>query len=109
MTGVSSIQIADSTQGTAFRFRESDIAITCYSTIIFERLYCGFKTLIKRIKEHDFPLAGSPLNRICFEDYHQLSELIKDASHINSTAFFEKNEISSYIHNHFPTPIGRNG
>jgi hypothetical protein len=108
ITGVSTVQIADSTQGTAFRFRESDIAITCYSTIIFERLYCGFKTLIKRIKEHDFPLGGSPLNRICFEDYQQLSALIKDASQIDNTSFFEKHGISSYTHYHFPTPISRN-
>lgn len=109
MTGVSTIQIADFTQGTAFRFRESDIAITCYSTIIFERLYCGFKTLIKHIKAHDFPMAGSPLSRICFEDYNQLSALIKDSSNIDNTSFFEKNGLNSYIHHHFPTPISRNG
>jgi hypothetical protein len=109
MTGSSRIEIASADKGTTLRFQEVDMAITCYSTIIFERLYCGFKTLIKRIDEHDFPKAGSPLNTVCFENYEQLSALIMNASSVDKTHFFEQHGLNDYLHHHFPTPISNHG
>ena len=109
MTGCSRISIASADKGTTLRFQEVDIAITCYSTIIFERLYCGFKTLIKRIDEHAFPNAGSPLNTVCFENYEQLSALIINAASVDNTHFFQQHKLNSYLHHHFPTPISNHG
>ncbi|MFN5621304.1 MAG: hypothetical protein ACK478_08370 [Flavobacteriales bacterium] len=108
MTGASAIHIADASKGTTFRFRESDIAITCYSTIIFERLYAGFKTIIKRIEGHDFPLATSPLNHICFDDYAQLSALIMDVTKKSNGQFIEMYRLEKYVYPNFPSPINKN-
>jgi hypothetical protein len=105
MTGSKHVTIAPPTKGTTLRFQEVDTAITCYSTIIFERLYCGFKTLIKRIDEHEFPMEGSPLNNVCFETYDELSALILDASTTDTSRFFEQHGLNKYLHHHFPTPI----
>jgi hypothetical protein len=107
--GHANFKIASADKGTTFRFHEVDVAITCYSTIIFERLYCGFKTIIKRIEEHDFPIDGSPLNHICFDDYNQLSTLILAATEVDRTRFFESHQLNSYLHHHFPTPISTHG
>ena len=109
MTGVSQVHIASADKGTTHRFQETDIAITCYSTIIFERLYCGFKTIIKRIEEHDFPMDGSPLNHICFDNYNQLSTLILAGTEVDRNRFFEAHQLNSYLHHHFPTPISTHG
>jgi hypothetical protein len=108
-TGCEDVQIASADKPTTFRFEEADIAVTCYSTIIFERLYCGFKTLIQRIEEHDFPKPGSVLNTICFENYEQLSALILASSAINASDFFEKHALEKYLHTHFPAPLFEHG
>jgi hypothetical protein len=105
LTGSNHIKIASAAKGTTLRFQEVDTAITCYSTIIFERLYCGFKTLIKRIDEHEFPMEGSPLNNVCFETFDQLSALILNAANTDASQFFEQHQLNKYLHHHFPTPI----
>jgi hypothetical protein len=103
--GSSAFTIAAADKGTTFRFQETDIAVTCYSTIIFERLYCGFKTIIKRIPEHAFPKSNSPLTAICFETYDELAALIGASAQMSSTAFFEQHHLTKYLHNHFPNPL----
>jgi len=104
LTGISEVHIASADKGTTFRFQETDIAITCYSTIIFERLYCGFKTIIKKIDEQEFPKPGSPLNGVCFEDYAQLSSLLLHCSSLSASDFFKTFGMEYYLYQRYPTP-----
>lgn len=103
--GAHNFQIATADRGTTFRFDEIDIAVTCYSTIIFERLYCGFKTIIKRIPEHDFPKPLSPLNTTCFENYDEFEALILKDCELDNAGFFERHQLNNYLYTHFPKPI----
>ena len=59
-------------------FAEVEIAISYYSTILFERLLCGFKSFcyVKGLK--GFPIKQSSLDQICFNDFPELEHKIKD-------------------------------
>lgn len=102
--GHANFNIASADKGTTYRFHEVDVAVTCYSTIIFERLYCGFKTIIKKIDEQEFPKPGSPLNGVCFEDYAQLNGLLLRCASLSARDFFKTFGMEYYLYQHYPIP-----
>ncbi len=82
---------------TAMHFEEVDIAIAAFSTIVFERLYFGYKILIGNEAMRNFPITGSPLNNICFSDYNDFRQKIFAAHTVSNLAFFEKNNLQTYL------------
>lgn len=86
---------------TAMHFEEIDIAVAAFSTIVFERIYFGFKILIGTEAMPNFPVKGSPLNNICFSDYNDFRLKIIEANGLSKEDFFKKNLLESYIWNHF--------
>jgi hypothetical protein len=102
--GHTHFKLASADKGTTLRFHEVDVAVTCYSTIIFERLYCGFKTIIKKIDEHEFPKSDSPLNSVCFENYDELEKLLLQCESLTDADFFKTFALDKYLHHHYPTP-----
>ena len=71
-------RISNSGEPNHNTFAEVEIAISYYSTILFERLLCGFKSFcyVKGLK--GFPLKQSSLEQICFNDFTELEYKIKD-------------------------------
>jgi hypothetical protein len=49
-----------------------ELGISLYSTIIYERLFFGFKCLLFSSPHENFPLAGTPLSNISSEDKNSL-------------------------------------
>jgi len=83
--------------GQTMHFEEVDIAIAAFSTIVFERLYFGYKILIGNEAMRNFPMTGSPLNNICFSDYNDFRQKIFAAHTVSNLAFFEKNNLQTYL------------
>ena len=76
-------------------FNQVDIGIGVYSTILFERLYCGFKTLILP-PNNGFPIENSTLNNICIRSESRLASLTELSTHLSPAEFFAKMEMRTY-------------
>jgi hypothetical protein len=90
--------------GTTQHFAKVDIALAAFSTILYERLYCGYKTLIGNMAITEFPMNRSPLNNICFRTYESMLHLIDKYSNKDATFFFEDTHLDSFRATHYPEP-----
>lgn len=77
-------------------FSECHVGISAYSTIIYERLYCGFPMIIGRSDNVDFPVSGSRLRAISFGTKQELSKLIEDTLHKSPNDFFSSHELLDF-------------
>jgi hypothetical protein len=81
---------------TAHTFHHADVAVVAFSTIMFERLGCGYKTIIGNYSIPSFPMDGSPLENIVFRDSDAFRRLLKHALSVSRTEFFSKAGLSDY-------------
>lgn len=94
---VNNFTLADPAIKSAFGFELADVAVGVYSTLLFERLFCGFKTLFFPYAVKNFPIPGSSLNNICFKDKNIFLKKLDESLELNANDFFEKNNIKDYI------------
>lgn len=102
--GHDQFDIARFTGGTTQNFDRTDMAVAAFSTILYERLYCGYKTLIGNMAISEFPMNASPLNNICFRTYETMSSLINEYSSNTPAYFFEKTKLEPFRAIHYPEP-----
>jgi len=76
-------------------FDEVDIGLGVYSTILFERLYCGFPTLIMSSSD-SFPIVDSTLDLIMVTE-ECIDEKIGKGLQYSQREFFEKNNLTGFI------------
>ena len=77
-------------------FDKVDLAVAFTSTIMFERLYCGFKSLFVPFGMADFPIKGSSIENICAADPIELENKLSLFSSMANEEFFVKNNIENY-------------
>ncbi|MFM7729676.1 MAG: hypothetical protein ACKO6L_01415 [Flavobacteriales bacterium] len=99
--GHHAFEISVTTGGTSNHFHDCDIAVVVFSTILYERLFCGFKTLIGNADIQEFPMNLSSLDAICFRTYDELSDLILTYSEVDNPTFFAKTGIADYESSHY--------
>lgn len=104
--GHNHFEIADKSHGTVASFHLVDIAIGAFSSILYERMYCGYKTLIGNIGFHDFPMNGSTLNTISFVTYDDMEGLIKTFAIQNDDWFFAHTQLDEYRYARFQKKVG---
>jgi uncharacterized protein YkuJ len=85
-------------KSTSSAFDKIDIALSAFSTIQYERLFCGYKTLIGAYAIPDFPLQGSPLENICIRSFADLERMVLKASNETADQFLEKNGVANYCY-----------
>ena len=90
-------RIADSALRSSECFEQVDVGTGVYSTVLFERLFSGFKTLFFPYAVKDFPVAHSTLNNICVFEKNSLFEKLDEALELSKEIFFEKNGIKEYF------------
>ena len=83
-------------------FDQVDIGIAVYSTILYERLFCGFKSLIGNYDMIDFPDPSSSLTNICFQSYEELKERLEEATKMNHKMFFKQMKLEEYRYDSYP-------
>ncbi len=91
---------------TALTFDKADIALAAFSTINYERLFCGFKTLIGNYDIPEFPMKGSSLEPICFDNYQKMERLILQARTMSHEEFFTAFKLEGYRYDQFPGYAG---
>lgn len=74
----------------------AEIGVGTMSSVLFERLICGFKTLFFTENMTSFPLRNSSIKSICAEDLIALECLLQDAIGKNRIDYFQEKAISSY-------------
>ncbi len=102
--GHDQFEIAQFQGGTTQHFDKVDIATAAFSTILYERLYCGYKTLIGNMAIEEFPMNHTALNNICFRTYEAMSNLIDEYSKEKEAYFFERTMLEPFRAIHFPEP-----
>ncbi|MBX7051489.1 MAG: hypothetical protein K1X54_05605 [Flavobacteriales bacterium] len=102
--GHDKFEIAQFTGGTTQNFDKTDMAVAAFSTILYERLYCGYKTLIGNMAISEFPMNASPLNNICFRTYEGMSQLISEYSAQPVDYFFRQTKLEPFRAVHYPEP-----
>lgn len=91
------ISIAPVQQPSPGAFRSVDCGIGLYSTILFERIYFGFKTVIVPLDYPEFPLAESSMCNVAITDFEKLEALLLKQKSLSPEIFFEMNGVSAYV------------
>jgi hypothetical protein len=93
---IKNVSIADYSTPSIEGFDEINIGVSLYSTLMFERIYLGFKTIIAPFGYDEFPIKQSPLKNICVTDLDQLFKSLDSNLKLSTKDFFQENHISKY-------------
>ena len=69
-------------------FSKFNLGFGCFSSILFERIHCGHKTLIFNNKVDEFPLKNSKFNFFVIKDLNDLKEKIEYSLGLDCKTFF---------------------
>lgn len=72
-----------------------DLGISIKSTLMFERIFYGYKTLFYCLKQKDFPIKKSSLENI-FIDKYTFNEIISKSLSLKTYEFFDYFNIMKY-------------
>lgn len=101
MLGHKNFELAGPEIKTTSDFRAIDVALVAASTLIYERLYCGFKIYVGMRKENQLFHAESSLNNICFDSYESLENLILESQMLSNEMYFDQKNLAGYHHQSF--------
>ena len=90
------VSLADTTIPSIEGFDGINIAVSLYSTLMFERIYLGFKTILAPFDYDQFPIKQSSLNQICAHNIQQLYSKLDLNLKLTTAEFFENNNLQNY-------------
>lgn len=90
------VSLADTTTSSIEGFDDINIGVSLYSTLMFERIYLGFKTILAPFDYDDFPIKQSSLNQICVHNIQQLYAKLDVNLKLTTIDFFETNHLKNY-------------
>jgi len=88
------------TENTANSFEKTNLAIAFNSTIIYERLYFGFKCLLMPLHIENFPLENSTLKNICAFNKEEFFNKLEKNLNYTEEEYFKINKLENYTY-HF--------
>ena len=87
---------SDYEKSSALLFNTVDIGIGAISTILFERLFVGFKTIFYPSRMKVFPVDRSVICKICALDGESLEKIILNASSLETGSYFNQTGLLKY-------------
>ena len=90
-------EIVDRTVNASHSFNMVDLGIAFSSTIMHERLFCGFKSIFFT-RNNFFPLKNSKLYPISSIEKSSFINLLESSLKINTYEFFKKNDLLDYCY-----------
>lgn len=87
---------------TSQQFEAADVGVAVFSTIVFERLFCGYKMRMFNTENPHFPSAGTSLNNLCVRSEEELLAHIEQAANRSRSEDFENLGIEGYRWDSFP-------
>jgi len=88
--------ISDLSQSSSLKFDTVDIGIGAFSTILFERLFMGFKTVFYPIGINYFPQKKANIAGICPVTPENLESLILHLSEISTLEYLQEYNLMKY-------------
>jgi hypothetical protein len=86
---------------SAESFELVNVGVAAYSSIVYERLFCGFKMLFGGQPLDDFPILGSTLSEIFYKNYDEMIEKIIKALDQSNEQFIEEYHLEGYHYKSF--------
>lgn len=83
-------------------FGTVDVGLAAFSTVLYERLFCGYKTLICNHGTEGFPLPDTSLSSVCFDNFDVMQKLLKEAQVKSQDQFFESHKLKGYRYYEYP-------
>ena len=90
------VSLADTMISSIEGFDDINIGVSLYSTLMFERIYLGFKTILAPFDYSDFPIKQSSLNHICVHNMEELYFKLDVNLKLTTIDFFEINHLKNY-------------
>lgn len=100
--GNNQVSINEKGVQTSKAFHHVDIAVAAFSTILYERLFCGYKTFIGNYGMDHFPMESSSLSPICFNNVDKLSALLSKASELSRREYFDYFKLNEFHYSAYP-------
>lgn len=95
------IEIADISIPNAEQFYNADVGVTLLSTLSYERLFWGFKTLIYPLGYDDFPIQNSNFSNVCAKSEVELKIKLNAALENGKDDFFASNSLKGYRYSEY--------
>lgn len=93
------VKLANPEKTSVENFHLADTGVAQYSTLMFERLCLGYKTILAPWGHPQFPLKNSSMENCCAFNEQQLIDKLKMALGQTNNEFFESNNLQKYICN----------
>ncbi len=90
------VEVKGKETNSTLNFDKVNVGISLFSTVMFERLNLGFKTILTPIDKTDFPLLESPFRNICAYSKQELFGKLDKNIPLSKKDFFKVNGIESY-------------
>lgn len=91
------IEVTGKESNSVTTFHKVNVGISVFSTISFERLSLGFKSILAPFDKKEFPLSSSPFRNICAYNKSELFTLLDYNFLLERDVFFSKNNIEAYV------------
>jgi hypothetical protein len=101
LLGTDRVEISSNTKSSAESFDLVDLAVAAYSSIVYERLFCGFKMIIGSPDKSGFPMENSSLSQIVFYNYEAMEIFIDDAFGMPNEVFFKQYGIDGFHYTNY--------
>jgi len=104
---LSGVSFSFSPEGTpsAHLFHSVDVGLMAYSTLIFERIGMGYKTFIAKYTRSTFPVEGSSLNALLFNNADTLEKQLLATENESRSKYFERNNLSNHLISNFTNQL----
>jgi hypothetical protein len=89
-------EVADYDQRSVDQFHLVELGLASYSSIVYERLFSGFKMLVGSYQNDGFPMENSSLSKVYFSSREQMKQMVYDNLNLSSNDFFNQNNLWGY-------------
>lgn len=96
-----SIELANLDTPNAHQFYNAEVGVTLFSTLSYERLFWGFKTIIYPLGYEGFPIKNSNFNNVCAKSEEELKIKLNSALEVSDEKFYEVNGLKDYCYSDY--------
>lgn len=94
-------EFADLNSANAHLFRNADVVVSLYSTLVFERIFWGFKTIMFPLGQTNFPVHGSVFNNVCALTKEHLTEKLDFALKTEAMDYYKIAGMTNYTYREY--------
>jgi hypothetical protein len=93
------IEFADPALRTSMEFDMVDVALSIFSVVMYDRLFCGYKSVMAPYEIRDFPIDGTSISGIAAKSEKDLFHLLDEAIGMEAKEWFAQKGFESWIFN----------